>query len=322
MKSDATNDLGRIIESAIESLRIGQARLPGLYEPIIYGLSSGGKRIRPLLCLMACRAMGADPHTALQAALGLEMFHNFTLLHDDVMDRSDTRRGRPSVQAFYGENTAILSGDTMLTLATQMVSEVPDRILRPVLDEFNAMAIDVYEGQQLDMEFEQAKAVSLDAYIDMISKKTGALLGASASIGARIGGASDETAAAFYRYGMQLGLAFQILDDWLDVYGDPVTFGKPIGGDILNDKKTFAAITAADAGQADAIAKARIRHSGTSLVDTVRAIYDLAGVDAACRSAIDRYTSGAIEALRATGLDSQAVAPFAELAARLSDRKK
>lgn len=323
MTGYSLQELGVMVEKAVAELSIGRDYLPGLYEPIHYGLDGGGKRLRPLLCLMGCLAVGGDADNALNAAVGLEMFHNFTLLHDDVMDKSDTRRGRPSVCAKYGQNTAILSGDTMLTLATQLVMNVPDSVLRRVLDMFNKMAIDVYEGQRLDMEFEDRNTVTESEYIVMITKKTGALLGASVAIGSIVGGADDRVSESLYQYGVLLGIAFQILDDWLDVYGDPATFGKPIGGDILNDKKAFPALRAAAIPEAaEEIAAARRAFSGTELVDRVREIYNKFGVGDECRKAICRYTDEAEMCIEASGLPIDAVAPFIELVRKLASREK
>ena len=192
-----------MVNQAIANLRLPE-RPAGLYDPIRYTLDCGGKRLRPVLALAACHAMGKEPISAVHQAIAIEMFHNFTLLHDDVMDNSDMRRGRPSVHARWDVNTAILSGDTMLTLATMQVARVDGSILREVLDSFNDMAVKVYEGQRLDMDFETSDTVSLDDYLHMISLKTGILLGTSARIGALIGGASKEDADRMTEYGVCL----------------------------------------------------------------------------------------------------------------------
>ncbi|MDE6755228.1 MAG: polyprenyl synthetase family protein, partial [Muribaculaceae bacterium] len=186
------------VESALRKIEYPGGSIASLYEPISYALSAGGKRIRPVLTLMGAEAFGGDWQPAMKAALGIETFHNFTLLHDDVMDKSDMRRGRPTVHKKYDENTAILSGDTMLTLATKYVSEVPDAVLRSVLDTFNDMALRVYEGQRMDMDFEQAPNISLDSYLEMIEGKTGSLLGAAVKIGSIIGGANEKDASLMY----------------------------------------------------------------------------------------------------------------------------
>lgn len=210
------------IEKAVASFTASLPgdRLAGLYDPIRYGMEAGGKRIRPLLTLMACEAFGADPMQAMPCAVGIEMFHNFTLLHDDVMDNSPVRRGRPSVMAKYGVNTAILSGDTMLSLATRLMMQAPDASLVAVLNCFNDTAIEVYEGQQLDIDFEHTMDVTLSQYLEMIRLKTSVLLGCAAKLGALVAGVSGGQADLIYQYAENLGLAFQIKDDLLDVYGD------------------------------------------------------------------------------------------------------
>ena len=248
-----TKEISEMIERRLASIELPE-RARGLYEPVRYALEGGGKRLRPLLAVQACRACGGSADDAVDAALGLEMFHNFTLVHDDIMDNSDTRRGRPSVAARFGNNQAILSGDAMLTLASQLMERVPEGVARAVMSEFNDMALRVYEGQQLDTEFEHRNA-TIDEYFEMIRLKTGALLASACRIGAMIGGADKATADALYEYGMELGIAFQLRDDWLDTFGDAATFGKPIGGDIVNEKKTWMLITARreSHGELDAI---------------------------------------------------------------------
>lgn len=301
-----------------------EGALSGLYEPIVYGLSAGGKRLRPSLALMAADAFGEAAAKAESAAVGLEMFHNFTLLHDDVMDNSDLRRNRPTVHKKWDTNTAILSGDTMLTLATELVANVDDSILRPVLDTFNRMALRVYEGQRLDMDFETASNIELSDYIRMISDKTGALLGASVKIGALIGGASADDAAHMYEYGMMLGIAFQIQDDWLDVFGDANTFGKPIGGDINNNKKSFLLLKAleSDSADAQALREAMKLPAGDTKVKIVTKLYERMGMTEICRREIAGYTKNAVSALKATSLSEEAREPFRLLLDKLTGRKK
>ena len=312
------------IESAIRALEFPGGNLAPLYQPIEYALSAGGKRIRPVLVLMGAEAFGDDAAKAMRPALGIEMFHNFTLLHDDVMDNSDMRRNRPTVHKKYNANTAILSGDTMLTLATQLVADVDDDKLRKVLDTFNDMAIDVYEGQQLDLDFENADSIALDDYLKMIEGKTGSLLGASAMIGAVIGGASEADAKLMYEYGVMTGLAFQIQDDWLDTFGDPATFGKPIGGDILNGKKTYLYVAAlAQGGQmADALRAAFNMPAGDSKVKTVTRLYEKIGIGEMSKKAVGHYSSKALKALNATSLSEEKKEAFRKLAEKLVGRKK
>ena len=312
------------IESAIRALEFPGGNLKPLYQPIEYALSAGGKRIRPVLVLMGAEAFGDDAAKAMRPALGIEMFHNFTLLHDDVMDNSDMRRNRPTVHKKYNANTAILSGDTMLTLATQLVADVDDDKLRKVLDTFNDMAIDVYEGQQLDLDFENADSIALDDYLKMIEGKTGSLLGAAAMIGAVIGGASEADAKLMYEYGVMTGLAFQIQDDWLDTFGDPATFGKPIGGDILNGKKTYLYVAAlAQGGQmADALRAAFNMPAGDSKVKTVTRLYEKIGIGEMSKKAVGHYSSKALKALNATSLSEEKKEAFRKLAEKLVGRKK
>lgn len=312
------------VETVLRSIRFPGNSLAPLYQPIEYALSAGGKRIRPVLVLMGADAFGNRAPEAMQAAIGIETFHNFTLLHDDVMDKSDLRRGRPTVHKKYDENTAILSGDTMLTLATQYVTDVEGNILRQVLDTFNEMAIDVYEGQRLDMDFETADNISLENYLEMITGKTGSLLGAAVKIGAIIGGASEEDARLMYEFGVMTGLAFQIQDDWLDTFGDSTTFGKPIGGDILNGKKTYLYVAAMEEGgqYADALKAAFNMPAGDMKIKAVTRLYEKSGVNEKCRKAVGHFSSKAMKALNATSLGDEQKEAFRKLAEKLVGRKK
>lgn len=317
------SDYTSIIEAAIEHLHWPGGRVAPLYYPIEYGLQAGGKRLRPVLTLMAYDAFsGEDISRAVDAAIGIEMFHNFTLLHDDVMDNSEVRRGRPSVMAKYGVNAAILSGDTMLTLATEQVMQVPDAVLRQVLDCFNKTAIEVYEGQQLDIDFEQRDDVTLSEYMEMIRLKTSVLLGCAAKVGALMAQTSPERADAIYRYAEQLGIAFQIMDDMLDVYGDAAAFGKPIGGDIVNDKKTFLYLTALNSPQGAELLKAQGLSDAKEKIAHVRAIYDELNMKEICKAEIEKYTSQALAALNEAALSPEANEAFTDLANKLIDRNK
>ncbi|MDR0743071.1 MAG: polyprenyl synthetase family protein [Tannerella sp.] len=215
-----------------------------LFEPIEYILALGGKRIRPCLTLMACSIYKEDVEEAIKPAMGLEVFHNFTLLHDDLMDQADKRRNQPTVHKKWNTNTAILSGDAMLIAAYRFMGETAEPYLKNVLDLFSKTALDICCGQQYDMDFEKRDNVSEDEYIEMIRLKTAILIACCIKTGAIIGGASEKDAEHLYRFGIYIGLAFQLQDDLLDVYGDTKTFGKNIGGDILCDKKTFLLINA------------------------------------------------------------------------------
>ncbi|MES2827515.1 MAG: polyprenyl synthetase family protein [Bacteroidota bacterium] len=210
-----------------------------LYEPISYIMSLGGKRIRPTMLLMSVDLFSGDIAEAMSAALAIETFHNFTLLHDDIMDNAPLRRGKQTVHEKWGANTAILSGDVMMVESNKHLTNVNVGVLKPALDTFNATAQGVCEGQQLDMEFESRDDVSIEEYIDMIRLKTAVLLGGAMKLGAIVAKASMEDADLIYQFGENLGIAFQLQDDILDVYGDPEKFGKQIGGDIISDKKTF-----------------------------------------------------------------------------------
>ena len=215
-----------------------------LYEPVKYILSLGGKRIRPAMMLMAYNMYRDDVERILDPALALEIYHNFTLLHDDLMDNADVRRGKATVHKRWDANTAILSGDVMLSLADVYMSRVDDACFREVMSTFHKTSIEIAEGQQYDMDFEARSDVSETEYIEMIRLKTSVLLACALKIGAVLGGASKEDAQHLYRLGECIGLAFQLRDDYLDVYGDPKVFGKKIGGDILCNKKTYLYINA------------------------------------------------------------------------------
>ena len=228
----------QIIESHIEQINY-RRRPQNLYLPIRYILSLGGKRIRPALMLMACNLYSEAVENALQPAVGMEIFHNFTLLHDDLMDEADKRRSQLTVHKKWNVNTAILSGDAMLILAYQFIGDTKPPFLNSILSIFTATALEICEGQQYDIDFEQRLDVSEEEYIEMIRLKTAVLIACCLKAGALIGGASSEDAHKLYQSGIYAGLAFQLQDDLLDTFGDPKIFGKNIGGDILCNKKTF-----------------------------------------------------------------------------------
>ena len=224
--------------------QIGYPEEPGrLYAPISYSLTMSGKRLRPMLLMLTCGIFSDQPQAAMPAAAAVEVFHNFTLLHDDIMDNAAMRRGNPSVFAKWGQNVAILSGDAMLISAYRLLSEYPPQVLPQILARFNTMAIEVCEGQQYDMDFETRESVSVEEYLHMIELKTSALLSGATVIGAIIGGAGEEDCQRLYRFATELGLAFQLQDDLLDSYGDE-RLGKAIGGDILEGKKTYLMVMA------------------------------------------------------------------------------
>lgn len=275
----------------------------GLYAPITYTLASGGKRLRPQLALLGAQLFGGQDEDILPVALALEVFHNFTLLHDDVMDKAAVRRGRPTVHVRWSENTAILSGDQMMIEAYRLISRLREDKLAEVLRMFNDMATGICEGQQYDMDFEQREQVTLEQYLDMIRLKTALLLAYALRMGAYVAGAEPDAQQLLFDYGIHLGLAFQIQDDLLDVYGDEKTFGKAIGGDILCGKKTYMLLTAlhkADAHQQNQLLdtmKASTLSEGDKIV-RVTAIYDALNVRRDAEQTIADYTDKALQCLQ------------------------
>ena len=285
-----------VINRAIAAIEYPQAPF-GLYEPVKYQLDMGGKRVRPLLAVMACDMFGGDINEVISPALGLEIFHNFTLLHDDVMDKADIRRGRPTVHKAWDENTAILSGDAMQIIATQKVCETPTRVLKEVLDLYNKTALEICEGQQYDMDFETREDVTREEYIEMIRLKTAVLLGCALKVGALIAGATPRQAEDIYKFGENIGLAFQLQDDYLDVYGDAETFGKKIGGDILNNKKTYMLISALTMAEGDTKKRLQTLLNGEAndeKIVQVTAIYSELGIDKIAREKITEYSQKAL----------------------------
>ena len=232
------SELQKIIEAAISKLAY-PAQPANLYDPIKYIMSLGGKRIRPVIVLMATELFTDEVEKSIDVALAIETFHNFTLVHDDIMDNAPLRRGKQTVHEKWGVNNAILSGDVMMVESNKHLSKVDISVLKQVLDAFNLTAQGVCEGQQLDMEFETRDNVSIPEYINMIRLKTAVLLGGAMELGAIVGGATAKDGRLIYQFGENLGVAFQLQDDILDVYGDPSKFGKQVGGDIISNKKTF-----------------------------------------------------------------------------------
>lgn len=311
------------IEKAIASL--DWKREPyGLYEPIEYTLASGGKRLRPQLVLTAAELFGGDEEKVLPAALAIEVFHNFTLLHDDVMDKAQIRRGRETVHVRWNDNTAILSGDEMMIEAYKLLSQVPDNLLPKALSLFNKMATEICEGQQYDMEFEGRDEVSIEEYIEMIRLKTSVLLATALQLGAYLSGADEQQQEALYQYGINIGLAFQIQDDLLDVYGDPATFGKAIGGDICCNKKTYILITALQ--RADNETRAELEHwiginnQPKEKIVAVTDIYTRTGAREVCEAVMQAYTREALSMLDSLP-QNNATEQLRQLADRLVSRK-
>ena len=293
-----------------EILKLDWEREPkGLYAPIAYTLAAGGKRVRPQLAMIGSQLFGGKDEEVLPAALALEVFHNFTLLHDDVMDKAEVRRGRPAVHIQWNENTAILSGDQMMIEAYTLLSKVPERALARVLQLFNKMATEICEGQQYDVDFEQKSHVTIDEYLMMIRLKTSVLLANALQIGAYIAGANDKEQEALYQFGIHIGLAFQIQDDILDVWGDPKTFGKAVGGDIACNKKTFVYLETMRRVGDEAKGERReareeledwygqVLDDNTEKIARVKEIFEQLGVREACEQVVRDYTQRALDIL-------------------------
>lgn len=298
-----------------------------LYEPIRYVLSLGGKRIRPVLMLMSYNLYKDDADTILPTACGLETYHNYTLLHDDLMDNADMRRGHATVHKKWDANTAILSGDSMLVLSYQRIAQCAPQYLPQILDLFTTTALEIGEGQQYDMEFETRDDVCEAEYIEMIRLKTSVLLACAMKMGAIQAGASVADQDALYRYGESLGLAFQLQDDYLDVYGDPSVFGKNIGGDITSNKKTFMLINALlrAEGQDKAELEAWIARKDfdrQEKVDAVTHLYTKLGIDRLARERIEYYTREALSCLDAVDTPDERKAELREYTMMMMRREK
>ena len=304
-------------------------RPTGLYDPIRYVLSLGGKRIRPVLMLMSYNLYKKDIETCMPAALGLEVYHNYTLLHDDLMDRAEVRRGKPCVHKKWDDNTAILSGDSMLVLAFQMMQQCDASVLAPLLSSFTETALEIGEGQQMDMEFESRLDVTEDEYIEMIRLKTSVLLACATSLGALQAGAKEGDVKTLYSFGEKLGLAFQLQDDLLDVYGDFATFGKRIGGDILENKKTFLLINAFQmAGDEQRAELLRWLETSPSTaegeqekIEAVTRLYDEIGVRPLAEHRINEFFHEARMALESLVLPLERKQPLWEFAMSLMQRQ-
>lgn len=298
-----------------------------LYDPIEYVLAAGGKRIRPSFVLMAYNLFHDDVDRILPVATALETYHNYTLLHDDLMDKADMRRGRPTVHKKWDDNTAILSGDTMLVLAYEHLAKCDTKYLKPALDLFTETALEVSEGQQFDMEFETRNDVAEEEYIEMIRLKTSVLLACALKMGAVVAGASDADANALYAFGEKVGLAFQLQDDLLDVYGDPKVFGKAIGGDITSNKKTFMLINAFN--RADAGTRAELERWTTATefdpaekIAAVTEIYNRLGIDKLAEQRIKEYFEQSRQHFDELSVSDDRKAVLREYTERMMNRKK
>lgn len=301
-------------------------RPASLYEPIRYVLSMGGKRIRPVLMLLSYNLFKEDPETILMPACALETYHNYTLLHDDLMDNADLRRGHETVHKKWNANTAILSGDSMLVLAYQRMQQCSSDKMAEVLALFTETALEIGDGQEYDMAFEHRDDVSEEEYIEMIRLKTSVLLACALKIGAILAGASKEDADNLYRFGEQIGLAFQLQDDFLDVYGDTRVFGKAIGGDITSNKKTFMLINALNHANEEQRRQLESWIGATEFdrdekVAAVTRLYNEIGIDRMAQDKIAYYFEQSRKYLQAVSVDDSRKAELAAYAQRMMNRQ-
>ncbi|MFA8433843.1 MAG: polyprenyl synthetase family protein [Marinifilaceae bacterium] len=297
----------------------------GLFEPMDYILAIGGKRIRPIMVLMGADLYSKNLEDVILPALGIEIFHNFTLLHDDVMDNAPMRRNRATVHEKWNSNVAILSGDAMSIKAYQYIVSCNERYLRPVLDVFNQTALEVCEGQQYDMEFESRDDVAVEEYLEMIRLKTAVLLGGSLKMGAVMGDASDRDADLLYQFGVNLGMAFQLQDDLLDVYGNEKEFGKKIGGDIVANKKTYLLIKALELANGDLLDQLKEQLEAKEFdrdekIKVVKGIYNQLQVKELSQELIDRYIARSIDCLDQVKVEDSRKQVLRDLVDRMLNR--
>ncbi|MCM1451713.1 MAG: polyprenyl synthetase family protein [Clostridium sp.] len=316
-----SSEYAKLIEQCISKIEY-PAYPSGLYEPIKYAMEAGGKRLRPTLLLACNDAFGGDSGQAIWPAVGVEIFHNFTLVHDDVMDNADVRRGRPTVWKKWDVNTAILSGDAMVSMAYKCIAGCPPMFLPEVIDRFGLMTMKVYEGQQIDADFERVDEVTFVQYMQMIIGKTSALISYPCAIGSLISGADQQDIDLMFNYGLNLGIAFQMQDDLLDVYGDPKTFGKAIGGDILNGKKTWLYIMAKDKMGENFTSVIKSDIPDEEKIAKVTGLYDALDLKTQGEKLVKQYTEDALECLLQTSLGAEERQWFEDFAHGLLGRKK
>ena len=295
-----------------------------LYEPGNYFLKIGGKRIRPIMCLMGNELFGDISEDAYHVAIAIELFHNFTLVHDDIMDAAPLRRGMETVHTKYGSSVALLCGDVMMIKAYDYINKISLEHIKAVIELFNKTAAEVCEGQQLDMDFEKQEAVLFEEYLHMITLKTSVLLAASLKLGAIIGGAGEANCNSIYNFGLNLGLAFQIQDDYLDAFGDPTKFGKDVGGDIRQNKKTFLLLHALEVATPEqkAIINELISANPADKVEKMLSIFKACNVDAWAKQLKEQYLAKAYDYLDEIAVTSARKAELTKLAAYLIQREK
>ena len=318
-------ELLKMVNGALEGL-VYDRKPATLYDPIKYVLSLGGKRVRPVLMLLAYNLYKEDPEKIMTQAIALETYHNFTLLHDDLMDNADMRRGHETVHRKWDPNQAILSGDTMLLQAFQRMGQREADKLQQVIGVFTETTLEIDEGQQLDVEFETRNDVTEDEYVEMIRLKTSVLLACAVKIGAILAGASEEDQDNLYKFGEQIGLAFQLQDDLLDVYGDPKVFGKNIGGDITSNKKTYMLINAvnrANAQQREELTKwiEAKTFDRNEKVKAVTRLYDEIGIRALCEQKMEACYELGLQHLAKVGVSEERKATLKAYAAAMMKRK-
>ena len=313
-----------IINEEIQSIEYPH-NYSNLYEPIAYILALKGKKVRPALTLLACNMYSDDVKEAIHAALAWEIFHNFTLMHDDVMDKADIRRGQATVHKKWDENTAILSGDAMLILSYKYMSKSSSENLKILLELFSDTAAKICEGQQFDMEFEKRMNISEGDYIEMIKLKTAVMLGACLKSGAIVGGANENDRDNLYDFGINLGIAFQIKDDWLDVYGNPEIFGKKIGGDIICNKKTFLLVKALETAKGEE--KKELLHwlnissEPDKKISAIRQLYNKLSIDKITQVELQKYYTQAINALNNVSVETKRKKALEDIARELIGRE-
>ncbi|MCF8367626.1 MAG: polyprenyl synthetase family protein [Bacteroidales bacterium] len=317
-------ELTKLINSRIEQLDFKKPPVE-LYDPIQYTLNLGGKRLRPALCLLACDLVGGNVKDALDPAIGIEIFHNFTLLHDDIMDGAPIRRGKPTVYKKWNTNVAILSGDTMMALSYEHIMKAPENLRSKIFLIFNETAIEVCEGQQYDMNFEISANVSIDDYLEMIRLKTAVLLAASLKIGVIIGGADDKVARLIYDFGENIGIAFQLMDDLLDVYSKQEKFGKTTGGDILANKKTYLYLKAFEIAEGEELDQLQTAFNEEAIrpqekVISVKTLYDKLGIKTLTEEKMDHYYNKAMESLSQIALHPEKKKTLIDFARKLRSR--
>ena len=298
----------------------------GLYEPINYILSIGGKRIRPVLLLMGCNLFDDDVAQALPASFAVEVFHNFSLLHDDIMDEAPLRRGKETVHVKYDQNTGILSGDVMLVYSYHYLSLLENKVnFAKIIKIFNQIAIDVCEGQQYDMDFETRDDVTIPEYLKMIALKTAALIAGGLKIGALIGGANEQDAEHLYQFGKNIGIAFQLQDDILDTFGNPEQFGKKVGGDIVQNKKTFLVLKTMEIADQQKRNQLKLlmnttTHEEFEKIETVKSIFNSLNIRQLSEKLMEDYLTTAFEHLDKIEVEESRKKPLIKLANQLMGR--